>query len=90
VITLTPTSVVVVVPPVLPQIRMAPPAPRTTVLVPVLGPKGDKGDPGAVDDMAAVQGMIDGSIATHVQAAEPHPAYDEMPSLRLVFENGLI
>ena len=37
-----------------------------------------------------VQELIDTTVATHVQAAEPHPIYDDLPSLTLLFENGLI
>lgn len=37
-----------------------------------------------------VQEMIDDSIDVHVEAVEPHPAYDDLPSLSLIFENGLV
>lgn len=30
------------------------------------------------------------SLAAHIAAESPHPAYDDMPSLTLQFENGLI
>ena len=35
---------------------------------------------------------IDGNVAIqeHVQSTTPHPAYDDLPSLNLLFENGLI
>lgn len=38
----------------------------------------------------ALQG--DGMIALrdHIQAHEPHPQYDDLPSLSLLFENGII
>lgn len=38
----------------------------------------------------AVQELIDDTVAVHVDAAEPHPVYDDLPSLQLLFENGLI
>lgn len=41
-------------------------------------------------DPGAVQGLIDDSIAAHVQADLPHPAYDDLPSLTILFENGLV
>jgi hypothetical protein len=42
-------------------------------------------------DLGAVQELIDTSIAGHVQAAEPHPAYDtDAPTFSLIFQNGLI
>lgn len=29
-------------------------------------------------------------LQNHINSAEPHSAYDDMPSLNLIFENGLI
>lgn len=46
--------------------------------------------PGSGTDMVAVQVMIDAAVAEHVQADLPHPAYDDLPSLRVLFENGLV
>lgn len=82
-------SQAIVTPPQVPSITMAPPV-SSSVVVPVAGPKGDKGDPGSVDDLAAIQGMIDTSVTVHVVAPEPHPAYDDMPDLTLIFQNGLV
>lgn len=45
------------------------------------GPKGDQGDPGPPGSVA--------EIDDHIAAAEPHPAYDDLPSFTLLFENGL-
>jgi hypothetical protein len=36
-----------------------------------------------------VQQMIDASVTTHVNDTSPHPAYDDIPSLTVLFENGL-
>jgi hypothetical protein len=41
-------------------------------------------------DQAAVQDWIDDSITAHILDPTPHPAYDDGPSLLLLFENGLI
>jgi hypothetical protein len=42
-------------------------------------------------DLGAVQELIDTSVAGHVQAAEPHPAYDtDAPTFSLIFQNGLV
>lgn len=30
------------------------------------------------------------TVLSHVYAESPHPAYDDMPSLRLIFENGIV
>lgn len=30
------------------------------------------------------------ALDTHVNASEPHPAYDDLPSLTLLFENQLV
>lgn len=84
-------TTVVFTSPDLPSIVMADPVPDTVSLVPVAGPKGDKGDPGSLDDLAVVQNMIDASVSSHINDPEPHPAYDvDMPSLVLLFENGLL
>lgn len=45
------------------------------------GAKGDKGDPGLSGDE---------SMIVHVLDPTPHPAYDDMPSLVLLFENALL
>lgn len=44
----------------------------------------------ASGDPDAVQELIDDSIGVHVAAAEPHPSYDDMPRLTLLFQNGLV
>lgn len=38
----------------------------------------------------AAQDLIDTAVAAHAQSSEPHPAYDNLPSLSLIFENGLV
>jgi len=58
-------------------------------LVPVSGPTGPPGAPGDLSS-AELQGIIDATLMVHVDEPEPHPAYDDMPTLRLIFENGLI
>ena len=55
----------------------------------IKGPAGDKGDPGPPGTAADVS-VIDDHIAVHAQSATPHPAYDDLPDLVLIFENGLI
>jgi hypothetical protein len=30
------------------------------------------------------------SLQNHVNAETPHPAYDDIPSMRLIFENGIV
>lgn len=47
------------------------------------GPKGDPGPAGSDADATEL-------IAAHAAAPEPHPSYDDMPTLRYIFENGLI
>lgn len=34
-------------------------------------------------------GGVDG-LLTHIEDLTPHPAYDDLPSLTLIFENGLV
>lgn len=73
-----------VVVPEAPVIQMPVPAPANTVVVPVPGPPGPAGNP------FIFQEMVNEAIDDHVNAPEPHPAYDDLPSLVLLFENGLI
>lgn len=42
-------------------------------------------NPGFAQDMAT-QSELD----THVAATSPHPAYDDLPSLAILFENGIV
>lgn len=80
------------------RVHVSVPAPSITMslpesslhVVPTPGPKGEKGDPGSVDDLTAIQGMIDTTVGVHVAAPLPHPAYDDIADLTLIFENGLI
>lgn len=57
-----------------------------------LGPPGPQGDPGrdgiGADGVTAEQ--LAAALQTHVEAPEPHPAYDSAPDFALIFENGLI
>lgn len=44
----------------------------------------------AAGDPDAVQELIDASLEAHINAALPHPAYDDIQSLSGLFENGLL
>mgnify|MGYP001074090410 CR=1 FL=1 len=44
----------------------------------------------AVGDPEAVEELVEGLIDVHVNDATPHPAYDDLPSFTLIFENGLV
>jgi hypothetical protein len=35
-------------------------------------------------------GSSDAAVNAHINSSNPHPAYDDIPSLKLLFENGLI
>ena len=41
-------------------------------------------------DAEKVAAIVEPIMTAHINAPEPHPAYDDMPSLTLLFENGLI
>ena len=45
------------------------------------------GPPGLQADLDEAVSEI---LEVHIQAAEPHPAYDDLPSFTLLFENGLV
>lgn len=40
--------------------------------------------------ISAGQETSDAAILAHVHSPTPHPVYDDTPSLKLLFENGLI
>jgi len=49
-----------------------------SVILGTSGPQGPKGESGLA------------ALSTHINSATPHPTYDDLPSLGLLFENGLI
>lgn len=51
---------------------------NSSILLGSSGPQGPKGD------------LDTAAINAHIANATPHPAYDDTPSLSLVFENGLV
>lgn len=62
-------------------------------VVPVPGPQGP---PSQLTESDLARVITETAIATsgnlteHINSATPHPAYDNLPSLRLLFENGLV
>lgn len=38
-----------------------------------------------LDSLAATE-----ELQAHIESQEPHPAYDDLPSLTILFENGLV
>ena len=45
------------------------------------------GPPGVPADLEAAISVV---VEEHIQSPEPHPAYDDLPSFTLLFENGLV
>jgi hypothetical protein len=82
---------VVVGPPAVPTFSVPPPAPSGGVVVPVPGapgppgPAGPQGPSGITPD-----GSSDLAVAAHISDPEPHPVYDEGPSLLLLYENAKV
>lgn len=37
----------------------------------------------------AIQALIDSTVLVHIEDETPHPAYDDLPSLVALFQNGL-
>jgi len=64
---------------VVPSVRVSPSSYGT---IQVQG--GVPGPPGANGASA------DGAVALHIADTTPHPAYDDLPSMVLLFENGLV
>ena len=50
----------------------------SSVVLGTSGPQGPRGESGL------------SAIAAHIADETPHPSYDDLPSLGLVFENGLV
>lgn len=48
------------------------------------------GGPGPVGPAGPVDEETQAALEDHIAAEEPHPAYDDLPSFTLIFENGLI
>ena len=79
--------------PTTPRLEMGPPASPVYTVVPVAGPPGPEGPigpSGTLSDLVLISGMIEDSVNSHINAPEPHPAYDDIPSLTLLFENRLV
>lgn len=66
------------------------PPDATVMLVPVQGPQGEPGSVVGGISPEAAQELIDTNIDVHVNDTTPHPAYDDTPSLVLLFNNGLV
>lgn len=50
-------------------------------------------NPGFAVDMATqaeLESTVDARVAMHRYDDDPHPAYDDLPSMSLIFQNGLI
>lgn len=51
-------------------------------------PSGDVAN--VAPDVVISQAMIDGSLPAHIDSVAPHPAYDEGPSLDLIYQNAKV
>jgi len=47
-------------------------------------------EPSAPALVAAVRPVVDSALTTHIQDELAHPSYDDLPSLSLIFTNGLV
>lgn len=80
-------NVIEVEQPTAPAFTAVLPSQPDVLVLPVPGPAGigapgPPGPTGPAGDAAA--------ITTHITDPTPHPTYDDLPSLALIFENGLI
>lgn len=95
-----PSEIEVVVEAPLPDVdvHVEPPLPDVTVVVSEVGLNGGRGlegpagPPGPPGDSSEVNvaGQIDSAIFTHVEDPTPHPAYDDGPSLMLLYQNAKV
>lgn len=82
------TARVHVIPPPIPTFTVSPPPSGPVHVVPVVGPAGAAGADGV--SIGVVTELVGTVVGLHMQDDDPHPAYDDLPSLQLLFENGLI
>jgi hypothetical protein len=68
----------------------SPPEPTTLVVVPVTGPQGAPGEVTTDELHTYADQAAEDAVQAHVEDEEPHPPYDDMPSLVLLFENRLV
>ncbi len=62
----------------------------TSILVIETGPVGPVGPAGVGVTSTYSRAEADAILSDHVSDETPHPAYDDLPSLTLLFENRLI
>ena len=55
---------------------------KTEVIVREAAAQGPQGPPGPAGNGE--------DLEEHILSVEPHPAYDDMPDMKLIFENGLL
>ena len=55
-----------------------------------VGPQGPQGPQGPVGPQGPQGESGAAAVATHIADTTPHPAYDDLPSLSLLFENGIV
>jgi hypothetical protein len=69
-----------------------PGAPVLMLALPVRTVNGLRPDATGNVQLATGDGAVDAAaiLAPHVASSHPHPAYDHIPSLKLLFQNGLI
>lgn len=58
------------------------------------GPQGPRGEDafigGDISEVVSDLEALADQLALHIVDSTPHPAYDDIPSLTLLFENGLV
>lgn len=86
-------NVVVIVEPPPPetQVSVEPPPPEIQVTlseVALAGPEGKAATQGQLD--ATVEAAVDVAIKVHIDAENPHPAYDDGPSFLLLYMNAKV
>lgn len=77
--------------PIVPQIAVLEPPDEAVVVIPLAGPPGEQGEPGGPGEQGEPGPPgSEASITEHIEDPSPHPAYDEGPSLVLLYENAKV
>jgi hypothetical protein len=72
------------------SLEVVSPGSAEITLVPIKGDPGPQGPQGEVGPQGPPGESGTEALQSHIESSTPHPVYDDLPSLNLLFENGLV